>query len=131
MFLHIMKQLRVGLLLLPFLLVGAGTVSNIAVVTANHGAMPVVIPAPIREKLAQGDDPDLLTPGEVMDEVHVVYNPSDIHLKVLCDWIILPRFGVASPGDLMLWTGEWASSPTFVLWLALLYADKRKEAREY
>lgn len=131
MFLRVLKQLRIGLLLLPFFLLGAGTTANIAVVTANHGAMPVVIPAPIRFKLAQGDDPDLLTPGEVLDEVHTVYNPKDIHLKVLCDWIQVPRFGVVSPGDLLLWTGEWSVSPVFFLWLALLYSDKCQESREY
>ena len=127
MFLRVLKQLRIGLLLLPFFLVSAGTIANIAVVTANHGAMPVVIPAPIRFKFAQGDDPDLLTPGEVMDKVHTVYDPKDIHLKVLCDWIQVPRFGVVSPGDLVLWTGEWASTPVFCFWLALLYADRKRE----
>ena len=96
--------------------------------SANHGSMPVVIPVPIREKL-KGEDS--LTPGEVMDEVHTVYNPQDIHLKVLCDWIQVPRMGVVSPGDLLLWAGEWSVSPVFFLWLALLYSDKRQESREY
>ncbi len=126
--LQILKQLRIGLLALPFLLQGLGGVANLAVLTANHGSMPVVIPVPIREEL-KGEDS--LTPGEVLDEVHTVYNPQDIHLKVLCDWIQVPRVGTVSPGDLLLWAGEWSVSPVFFLWLALLYSDKRQEIREY
>jgi hypothetical protein len=132
MFLKVLKQLRAGILLLPFLLQGIGTVFNVLVVTVNHGAMPVVIPIGVSQLK---DDPythheapiETYTPGQVLDDRHTVYDPKDIHLVVLCDWIEVPWWGAVSPGDLLLWLGDISTTPLICVWLCLLYVGKHEE----
>jgi Family of unknown function (DUF5317) len=119
-----MKKLRLWLLILPFALFYLGAALNLLVIAANHGTMPCVIP--------YGWIPTHLPwiiPGFQMDVVHRVINPHDIHLAFLCDWIFVPFMeSVVSPGDCLLWLGDWLTVPLVSAWFALLIFGS-KEAK--
>ena len=104
----------------PYLAFCLGAFLNILVVTANHGYMPVHQSAIIFNRFG------VQSSGAVLDEVHRVMQSSD-HLKILADWIEIPRRSVASPGDLLLWLGEWLEGWTFIAWLAFLWRDHNRE----
>ena len=104
----------------PYLIFALGVVLNIIAISANSGYMPVA-----QSAILGGYVPA----GTVIDEVHRVMQNSD-HLKVLCDWIQVPRQCVASPGDLCLWAGEWLMGPSFVAWLTMIWRDVNQEAEK-
>jgi hypothetical protein len=123
--------LRLWILLLPFVLFYGGAGMNLAVISANKGAMPVVMPFDAQCVDASGET-DLFSwamgdsgmhpcqPGESLhDGVHRVAAPTD-HLKILEDWIQIPGMGIASIGDCFLWLGDWLEMPMLGAWFALL-----------
>ena len=104
----------------PYLAFCLGALLNILVVTANHGYMPVHQSAIIFNRFGWQAN------GDVLDEIHRVMQSSD-HLKILADWIEIPRIAIVSPGDLFLWLGEWLEGWTFLAWLAFLWRDYNRE----
>lgn len=104
----------------PYLIFGLGVLLNVLAITANHGYMPVAASAIIVNQFG------VTTHGQILDEVHRCMTQSD-HLKILCDWIQIPRESVCSPGDLCLWAGEWLMGPSFVAWLTMLWRDANPE----
>ena len=141
---------HLGVLILPWVLLAIGAVSNILAVTVNQGYMPVAmsaimrdcheeatflgIPIKLKNSKNKADHEDDDSPsakknctmpqrGDIIDEGHRVMQSSD-HLKFLCDWIALPhQQGVLSLGDLFLFSFDWLTGPCFVFWLALLWRD--------
>jgi hypothetical protein len=111
-------KLRLWVLLVPVLLYALGAICNVSAITANHGAMPVVIPITWR------DDDGIPGPGDTIDERHVAWYPG-ARLKVLCDWIQLPG-EVASIGDLCLWTADDLARPAVIVWFTLLLSERKK-----
>jgi hypothetical protein len=109
-----------AILLSPYVLYGLGVFLNVLVITANQGYMPVAASAIIDNRFGLGSHP-----GEILDNIHRCMQASD-HLKILADWIQIPRESVASPGDLCLWLGEWLQVPSFVVWLTMLWKDSNK-----
>lgn len=101
------------ILVIPYILLAIGIFFNVLVVTCNQGYMPVAMSS----IMAQGT-----VPGQVIDEIHRAMQHSD-HLKALADWIQVPRMMVASPGDALMWLGDWLSGPMFIVWLTLLWRD--------
>lgn len=99
----------------PYLIYGLGIALNVIAITANHGFMPVVYSAIFRSDM-------IIFPGMRIDEIHRVMQSTD-HLKILCDWIQLPRTAVCSPGDVCEWLGDWLMGPAFIAWLTLLWKD--------
>lgn len=98
------------LLISPFVIYGVGALCNLAVLSVNHGAFPVVNQVQF----------DGATAGVMLDGVHRVMQASD-HLKWLSDWINVWGMGIASPGDVLLWLGDWIQTPALVAWLTLLW----------
>jgi hypothetical protein len=96
------------LLLGPSLAFGLGFLSNALVMAANHGSMPVLLPAGLQL------DPD--------DWIHSVMT-SATHLKFLADWIVIRGFGIASPGDFGEWLYEVTFIPALAAWLGLVVRD--------
>jgi hypothetical protein len=119
----IMKRLRLWILLLPFALYFFGVGLNILVITANHGTMPVVLPLADKQpqvNMKTGEVTPAPEAGDLLDDVHRVYISEDIHLAALCDWIQVRGVGVVSPGDCLLWLGDWMTYPFVGAWFALL-----------
>lgn len=104
---------RLWLLWLPWALFFLGVAFNVLVITANHGSMPVVVPVTM----------GAVDPGAIMDQVHVVWS-SSVHLALLADWIQIPWLGVASPGDLLLWLGDWLRLPLASAYIALVITER-------
>jgi hypothetical protein len=105
----------IWLLLSPYLLIAVGIFLNTLAITVNQGYMPVAKSAIVFNNI--GNFP---APGTVIDEIHRVMQSSD-HLKILCDWIQVPRESVMSIGDAFLRLGIWFNGWSFVAWLALLW----------
>lgn len=95
--------------------IGAGL--NFLVISANGGAMPVLMPHLFWQKL--GEAHATMPTGFVFDSVHKAMVTSD-HLRWLADWVSVPD-GTASPGDLLVWLGQWLSPYSIGAWLALLW----------
>jgi Family of unknown function (DUF5317) len=107
----IVKKSWLWFLVLPYSMFYLGAGLNLLVIACNHGTMPVVVPWGFH---AQG------LPGAMMDGVHQVYNATDVHLAFLCDWIFVPFLdAVVSPGDCLLWLGDWLQVPGVVAFLTL------------
>lgn len=105
-----LKSLKLWMPILPFVLFYLGAFCNILAITVNHGTMPVTVPL--------GMDPP--APGTLLDGVHAQWS-NGVHLAFLCDWIvILHATGVCSPGDLLLWAGDFLQIPMFFAWLSFL-----------
>lgn len=112
------------LLTAPYAIFGFGILLNVLAITVNQGYMPVASSSIFADcgdavKFAACIVP---APGDVIDEIHRAMQSSD-HLKILCDWIQLPRTAVCSPGDLFLWLGQWLEKPALVTWLAILWKE--------
>lgn len=126
-----MKKLRLWVLLLPFVLFYLGIGLNLLVITVNDGAMPVVMPFSSKcsdtvEFMGHElEAPRPCNSGETLDRVHRVAQNSD-HLKFLEDWIQVPHVGVCSPGDCLLWLGDWMTYPFIAAWFALLLVGTKE-----
>lgn len=94
--------------LIPSLLIVLGAFLNILAVTVNKGYMPVVIPA------GWGS----FAPGAIVDARHVSWS-SDVHLAFLCDWIQWFDSSVCSPGDMLLFLGDFLQIPVLCFWAAI------------
>lgn len=111
-----MKKSWLWFLILPYALFYLGAALNLLVIACNHGTMPVVVPY----GWLTLDHIQWMLPGFQMDPVHAVYNAKTIHLALLCDWIFVPRImSVVSPGDCLLWLGDWLQVPGVVAFLTL------------
>jgi hypothetical protein len=95
------------IILLPFALFYLGAALNVLALTANWGVMPVVIPASW----------DQVSPGTILDPRHISWH-SAVHLAVLCDWIRWYN-GMVSPGDLLLWLGDWIQPYGIGAWVGV------------
>ena len=87
-----------------------GTAMNILAITVNHGQMPVLVPVQMGP----------FAPGMTMDAIHVTWSES-VRFWFLCDWIYVRWIGVVSPGDCVLWLGEWLSPYIIGAAMALLW----------
>jgi hypothetical protein len=97
------------LLLGPSALLVIGMSLNALVMAVNGGQMPVQWPG--------GCDPKMMG-----DDITHACMTHATHLKFLADWIVL-QAGVASPGDLFIWTWEATFMPALYAWLALIIRD--------
>lgn len=96
------------LLLLPTFLYYIGGFLNLGVMTLNHGQMPVQIPPELQK-------------GFFPDERHCLMT-AESHVKFLCDWLQL-GFGIASPGDLLIWLGDKYNDGCLLAWSVLMVKD--------
>jgi Family of unknown function (DUF5317) len=110
-------KVRLWLLLGPMVIWCLGVVMNVAVISANQGMMPVVVPLYAADQVCS-------QPGCVLDDSHVRY-AKDTHLKILGDWIRIPHSEVASPGDILLDVGDVTQTPGAIAFVALLLFRKR------
>lgn len=101
---------RWPLLAIPLAMYAIGSLANFAVMAHNGGQMPVLYPGGCGGD-AFADDP-----------IHVCMTVST-HWKFLADWIVINHFGVASPGDLLLWGSNLIGYPAAIAWLTLLLKD--------
>lgn len=90
-----------------------GIALNAIVMGLNHSSMPVNMPV--------GMDLNL------EDWIHSAMTAAT-HLKFLGDWIVIRGSGIASPGDLFIWLGDWAQIPAFFVWLSLMVTEHPKES---
>lgn len=112
-----MKFLKVPywpLLVGPFLSYGFGFALNALVMALNHSSMPVHMPVGLEV------DPE--------DWIHSAMTTAT-HLKFLADWIVIRGSGIASPGDFLIWAGDWAHIPAFFVWLTLMVKDHNENAQ--
>jgi hypothetical protein len=98
------------LVVLPFSLYCFGVFLNTLVMSAN-GSMPVVLPV---AELGSHQ------PGDLLDAAHTAYS-ADVHLRTLCDWIVIPGIGTASIGDLFLWLGDYLQFPGLIAYFTLIF----------
>lgn len=92
----------------PTFLYYLGGALNVGVMALNHGQMPVLMPSDIAA--ANG-----------FDERHVLMTAAT-HFKFFCDWINLGE-GIASPGDLLVWFGDYSASIGAAIWAVLMIKD--------
>ncbi len=97
------------LLLGPQVLYYLGGLFNVGVMALNHGAMPVQIPPSV----------DLSQVG--FDPGHQAMTAAT-HLKFFCDWINI-HTDIASPGDLLVWLGDYLTVPALAVWGAFMIKD--------
>ena len=111
----------VYLLIVPYLCLAFGAGLNWLAVGANHGYMPVQGYIECAKQPVQGAGPLAQMFGPVepdTDPIHVCMN-KNTHLKVLCDWLLIPSVGTASIGDLFEWAYEKTFWPFIYMWFAL------------
>jgi hypothetical protein len=97
------------LLLGPQALYYLGGLFNVGVMALNHGAMPVLVPQAALDGLQMDANHQLMTAAT--------------HLKFFCDWINVHDLGIASPGDLLVWLGDYLTVPALFAWGAFLIKD--------
>jgi hypothetical protein len=90
---------------------GLGFFMNKMVEVHNNGQMPVLVPG---GGCAKQIDPE--------DIIHTCMTATT-HLKVLADWIYLGGTGIASPGDFLLWAGDYIWIPALFAWFVLVMKD--------
>jgi hypothetical protein len=105
----------------PFLLFWLGAVLNILAISANHGMMPVRIPASWPVLMNDGNP---ISPGMILDEIHIAWYHG-VHLWFLCD-IFQRRGDVFSIGDVCLWVSEWITPYCIGGWLAIEWALQKQ-----
>lgn len=106
------------LVLLPWFLNCIGAALNVIVMTANSGMMPF-LPQPSQASF-------YLPPRSVVDPIHITWY-AGVHLPLLADWIQIHWLHiVASPGDLLVWLGEWGAPYCIGAWLALVWSGRKK-----
>ena len=128
-----MKKLRLWILLLPFALYYLGAGMNILAVTANNGGMPVYMPVTWPGACDESIDVFgmklqrhvICEEGHVLDHKHIVAGPST-HLVILTDWIQIAGDSVVSPGDCLLWLGDWLTIPMMGAWFGLLLLKEKQ-----
>jgi Family of unknown function (DUF5317) len=109
----------------PYIFYYLGIALNILVITANHGAMPVVENADFWRHWASLGI--IVPPGTMTDQIHKIMVPAD-HFKFLGDWLQLVfRDSIASIGDCFQWLGEWLSPYAWGASIALLW-DKHRDS---
>jgi hypothetical protein len=94
------------LLVLPTLVFALGFTCNEVAVAANGGAMPALI---------YGCTQDLI--NETPPIIHTCFH-AGVHLKFLCDWILLRGDGYYSPGDFGIMFGTHTFYPGIIAWFA-------------
>ena len=124
-----MKLLKIPFwpfLLGPSLMLYVGSLMNWVVIGANHGYMPVQGAI----ECVKYDKPE--TEGQqVLDKAfgkHVEMPEDILHicmdrnsrLKILADWLYIPKQGTASPGDILQWGGESFLFYSWAIWAALM-----------
>ena len=109
------KRLKLWVPILPFIIYALGVGMNTAVISSNHGMMPVVVPTSYTE---------VSTPGTILDKAHIVYDPRNTHLTVLIDWISVSNDGVYSLGDMFLYLGLYTEVPFITVWIGLALLGK-------
>jgi len=102
-------------LLAPYAFIGAGFVSNQAVLIANHDRFPVMANPVKLDDFLGGAAPK----QGMIDEVHCVMT-DQTHLNFLADVFDL-HDATYSIGDFMLMVGEWAGTFTPMVFLALVF----------
>lgn len=125
------------LLAVPVLLIGLGAASNQAVLVANHGKFPVMLndaqvsrfcedDRDTEQKLIKRDfsvldssvpDVACIKGGQFLDPVHSIMGKNS-NLKALADVFNLGD-GLYSIGDFGIMLGEFFSTFTFYMWIAL------------
>lgn len=95
------------LIILPGLLFCVGFILNSIAVAANQGQMAVLMPGGCYVKDFVGD------PN------HVCMTHAS-HFKFLSDWVLIPSLGIASPGDFLIWLGEYTYLPGLYIWIAMI-----------
>jgi hypothetical protein len=101
-------------LALPSLFYFLGAATNSIVMGVNDGMMPVQWPGGC---------------GQVFDGIKDQYHTClthQTHLKVLADWIVI-NAGVASPGDMFIYLGDWLWHPFLYGWIGMVlvrFADR-------
>ncbi len=130
-------QLRiphVWLLVVPLLLTFVGATSNQAVLYANWGKFPVMVnERQLKDMRGSAFDgfafpfysavtsSDMGDDGQFLDDIHSVMGHNS-RLKWLADWINL-KTEICSPGDLLIWLGDWLFGFTPLIWLTLLIKE--------
>lgn len=92
------------LLLVPQLIFWTGALLNQIAIAANHGLMPVYMPA-CEYGVESG----------IIDARHICMT-SAMHFKFLSDWINVGD--ILSPGDVLLGMGDMLIIPAFWMWIA-------------
>lgn len=133
------------IMLAPALVFVFGASLNQIVLYANHDRFPVMVNGMklaqrqhrLEKAAAEPDaDPDyvnLLLTGlqsGYLDNVHVIMSDST-HLNLLADWIDL-QDATYSPGDLILYLGEWGLEYAPIAWIVVVIMRlTRKEDAVY
>ena len=139
-----MRKTFLWVALLPLAVTYLGTLSNQAVLWANHDAFPVMInPVKLQQftggqpvadttdptggrQIAQGGHVFVLPDGRVMvDPVHCVMTKST-HLNWLAD-IFDFHDSIQSIGDLLIGVGEWLSGFAYYVWAILVIGALAKK----
>lgn len=99
------------MLVLPTVLYYGGYFMNAIVMAFNNGQMPVLVPGGCHSGLV------------FVTGVHKCMTETT-RLNFLADWIVTNN-GIASPGDFLLWVGDWLMMPMIFAWVALLIQGNR------
>lgn len=103
------------LLVLPACTWCLGAFLNVFVIAMNKGQMPVLWPGGC--STWEGDDADIM--------IHRCMIHAD-KLKFLCDWIVINGYGIASPGDILLWASMYYGTYCYILWAFLTFKDLKE-----
>lgn len=98
-------------LIFPFLLKVFGAAMNVIVMARNGNQMPVFMPG--------GCDPRQMA---LEDSVHVCMTPLT-HWKFMADWIHINGLGIASIGDLFIWSSDYLSLYCVIVWAVLVIQE--------
>jgi Family of unknown function (DUF5317) len=106
----------IWILCLPFLVGGLGTISNQAVLIANHDKFPVLVDEYKRARNSGKDG--------MIDDTHCIMT-KDTHLNALGDIFDMRNEGTTSIGDILIDLGDWLKGICWWVWLAL-YIPRRE-----
>jgi hypothetical protein len=114
--LAIFRAASLWILLLPYAVGYLGTISNQAVLLANHDTFPVLMrDSAVARLLPNGQD----------DEGHVVMS-DQTHLNILAD-IFDVKDGWVSAGDILIYIGQWLSTFCPLLWGFVIISKLKTE----
>jgi hypothetical protein len=121
-----LKKTALWIVAVPLLTIYLGAASNQLVLAVNGDTFPVHVNAVKINQFAQESGIVLLGNGTIMlDDTHCVMT-KHTHLNVLADWIDL-KDAIYSPGDGLIYLGEWASGFSLPVWMAVVLGKLNRQ----
>lgn len=111
---------RLYLLAAPFVCAYSGAAMNQAVLIANGGKFPVML----NERVVETEVFGKVDKGGYMDSIHCRMTRKT-RLNWLADYINLKAV-ILSPGDILIYIGEYLSQFSTLVWMTLMISDRKQ-----